>query len=53
MIGEPGQEALVALGRVGEGEGRYLAAALIEQRGGMAVLVDIDADDQSGLLVRG
>jgi hypothetical protein len=30
VVGKPGQQALIALRRVGEGESRYLTAALIE-----------------------
>lgn len=53
MLDQPVDQPSIALGTVGERERRDLAAAIVDQRGGMGVLVNVDADDQGGLLARG
>jgi hypothetical protein len=50
VVDQPVDQASIALRRVSDHNGRDLTAALIDQRGGMVVLVNIDPDDQSGLL---
>jgi len=53
MVDEPVDQAAVALRCVRGNEGRNLPAAVIDQRGGVVVLVDVDTDDQGGLLSGG
>ena len=51
---EPVQQLPIAVGTVGDDQRRDLTAAVIDQRGGVGVLVDVDADEhQGGLLARG
>jgi hypothetical protein len=50
MVDEPVDQAAVAPRGVRDDERRDLAAAVINQRGGVVVLVDVYADDQGGLL---
>jgi len=53
VLGEPAQDPPVAVWGVGEQQRAVLAAALIDQRRGVRVLVDVDADEHVGLLARG
>jgi hypothetical protein len=53
VIDQPIDQLPIALGAVGDAQRRDLAAAVIDQRGGMSLFVNIDADDQGGLLARG
>ena len=53
VIGQPAEQMPIALGTVGEQQRAAFAAALIDQRGGVGVFVDIDADEHDGLLARG
>jgi hypothetical protein len=45
VIGQPADQPPIALRAVGEHERAVLAAALIDHRGGVQVLVDVDADE--------
>jgi hypothetical protein len=42
VVAERGQQAPVAVGAVGDGQRRNLVAAVIDQRGGVLLLVDVD-----------
>ena len=53
VIDEPVDQAAVALRSVRDDERRDLTAAVVNQCGGVIVLVDIDTDDQGGLLSGG
>jgi hypothetical protein len=53
MLDQPADQLPIARRAVRDREGSDLAAAVIDQRGGMSLLVNVDADDQGGLLARG
>jgi hypothetical protein len=52
-LGQPAEQPLIARRTVGERQCPELAAALIDQCRGVGVLVNVDADEQRGLLARG
>ena len=44
-LGQPADQSLIARRAVGERQNAEFAAALVQQRGGVGVLVHVDADE--------
>jgi hypothetical protein len=53
VVDQPVDQTPVALRSVGNDQCCYLTAAVIDQRGGVVVLVNVDTNDQGGLLSGG
>jgi hypothetical protein len=53
VIDQPVDQAPVASRAVGQRERCEVSAALVDERSDMGVLVNVDPDDQGGLLARG
>jgi len=53
MLDQPVDQPPIALRAVSDHQRCDLAAVLINQRDGVGVLVNVDSDDQGGLLLRG